>query len=123
MQQGVSNREACRIVGIAKRTGQKWRNGRHATGTGRRWHRSTRWQRLAGRPGTCARKTASTSPTGSERRPRPRAIAAVLGRSPSTISREIRRKRQPANGQYRPRKPRRQAQQRQSRFAPHGHEQ
>ncbi|MFD5164527.1 IS30 family transposase [Streptomyces hawaiiensis] len=31
-----------------------------------------------------------------------RAIAAELGRSPSTVSREIRRNRHPANGQYRP---------------------
>jgi IS30 family transposase len=31
-----------------------------------------------------------------------RAIAAELGRSPSTISREIRRNRHPGNGQYRP---------------------
>lgn len=27
MQQGYSNREACRIVGIDIRTGKKWRNG------------------------------------------------------------------------------------------------
>src|SRR5690606_41052823 len=31
-----------------------------------------------------------------------RAIASELGRSPSTISREIRRNRHPTNGQYRP---------------------
>ncbi|MBT2405554.1 helix-turn-helix domain-containing protein [Streptomyces sp. ISL-87] len=31
-----------------------------------------------------------------------RRIAADLGRSPSTISREIRRNRHPTNGQYRP---------------------
>src|SRR3954454_21023776 len=31
-----------------------------------------------------------------------RVIAAELGRSPSTISREIRRNRHPVNGQYRP---------------------
>ncbi|MGW0815890.1 helix-turn-helix domain-containing protein, partial [Streptomyces viridiviolaceus] len=31
-----------------------------------------------------------------------RAIAAELGRSPSTVSREIRRNRHPVNGQYRP---------------------
>ncbi|MEU5465292.1 helix-turn-helix domain-containing protein, partial [Streptomyces althioticus] len=35
MQQGLSNREACRIVGVDKRTGQKWRNGRHAHGNRR----------------------------------------------------------------------------------------
>nr|WP_323179853.1 hypothetical protein [Streptomyces bobili] len=30
MEQGYSNNEACRIVGINRRTGQKWRNGRSA---------------------------------------------------------------------------------------------
>ncbi|GAB3998178.1 hypothetical protein GCM10029992_23250 [Glycomyces albus] len=28
MSEGVSNKEACRIVGIDERTGRKWRNGR-----------------------------------------------------------------------------------------------
>lgn len=28
MQQGYSNKEACRIVGIDPRTGRKWRHGR-----------------------------------------------------------------------------------------------
>ncbi|MFD5064677.1 hypothetical protein [Streptomyces sp. NPDC058394] len=28
MQQGLSNEEACRIVGINERTGLRWRNGR-----------------------------------------------------------------------------------------------
>ncbi|MHC3412759.1 hypothetical protein ACLQ2K_29970, partial [Streptomyces sp. DT17] len=36
MQQGVSSREACRIVGINLRTGKRWRNGRAPSGrTGR----------------------------------------------------------------------------------------
>ncbi|WP_415852796.1 helix-turn-helix domain-containing protein, partial [Streptomyces albus] len=28
VQQGYSNTEACRIVGVDRRTGNKWRNGR-----------------------------------------------------------------------------------------------
>jgi hypothetical protein len=32
VQQGVSNAEACRIVGINFRTGKRWRNGRTASG-------------------------------------------------------------------------------------------
>ena len=32
MQQGVSNKEACRIVGINLRTGKRWRNGRNPSG-------------------------------------------------------------------------------------------
>lgn len=30
MQQGLSNKEACRIVGINEKTGRRWRNGRNA---------------------------------------------------------------------------------------------
>jgi hypothetical protein len=30
MRHGYSNREACRVVGINRRTGKVWRNGRHA---------------------------------------------------------------------------------------------
>jgi IS30 family transposase len=32
VNQGVSSREACRIVGINRRTGKRWRNGNAATG-------------------------------------------------------------------------------------------
>ncbi|MFF1847299.1 hypothetical protein ACFVW9_37230 [Streptomyces sp. NPDC058217] len=31
MEQGVSSREACRIVGINRRTGKRWRTGTNAT--------------------------------------------------------------------------------------------
>src|SRR4029079_16722131 len=30
MQQGFTNKEACRIVGINEKTGRRWRNGRSA---------------------------------------------------------------------------------------------
>ncbi|MFB8030620.1 IS30 family transposase, partial [Streptomyces sp. NPDC055990] len=30
MQQGLSNNQACRIVGINAKTGRRWRNGRSA---------------------------------------------------------------------------------------------
>lgn len=102
MQQGVSSREACRVVGINLRTGKRWRNGRAPSG------------RTAGAPPL----TAVASPPGPSRYLREadrihiadrlrekatvRAIAAELGRSPSTVSREIRRNRHPVNGQYRP---------------------
>ncbi|MEV0491189.1 helix-turn-helix domain-containing protein [Streptomyces atratus] len=33
MQQGRSSTEACRIVGINVRTGKRWRNGWHGSGT------------------------------------------------------------------------------------------
>ncbi|GAB7034693.1 hypothetical protein JCM4914_61540 [Streptomyces platensis subsp. malvinus] len=103
MQQGYSSREACRIVGIDVRTGKKWRNGRHA-------HK--------GREKAAPPIYQEEPPSGSSRYLREadrlhiadrlrekatiRQIAAELGRSPSTISREIRRIRHPVGGQYRP---------------------
>ncbi|MET8130361.1 IS30 family transposase [Streptomyces sp. NPDC005065] len=102
MHQGVSNAEACRIVGINRRTGKRWRNGRAPSG------------RNVGAPPI----TVVAPPPGPSRYLREadrihiadrlrekatvRAIAAELGRSPSTVSREIRRNRHPGNGQYRP---------------------
>ncbi|CAM5274756.1 hypothetical protein KAURM247S_04327 [Kitasatospora aureofaciens] len=95
MQQGMSSREACRIVGIDERTGQKWRNGRHAYGNRKalppinvvatpsgpsRYLREDERIHIADR----LREKATV-----------RAIAAELGRSPSTVSREIRRNRHP----------------------------
>ncbi|MFJ1793367.1 IS30 family transposase [Kitasatospora griseola] len=93
MQQGYSNKEACRIVGIHSRTGRKWRHGR------------------SGKDGLKAAPPISTAmrPSGPSRfltederihiadRLREKAtirqIAAELGRSPSTISREVQRNR------------------------------
>ncbi|WP_230885458.1 IS30 family transposase [Streptomyces spinoverrucosus] len=102
VQQGYSNKEACRLVGIDERTGRKWRNGRSAD----------RRQKAA------PPINAVVPPSGPSRYLREadriyiadrlrekatlRAIAAELGRSPSTVSREIRRNRHPGNGQYRP---------------------
>lgn len=102
VHQGYSNKEACRLVGIDARTGRKWRNGRSAD----------RRQKAA------PPISAVVSPSGPSRYLREadrihiadrlrekatvRAIAAELGRSPSTVSREIRRNRHPGSGQYRP---------------------
>ncbi|CCB73849.1 transposase [Streptantibioticus cattleyicolor NRRL 8057 = DSM 46488] len=102
MQQGLSNKEACRIVGINEKTGRRWRNGRSAD----------RRQKAA------PPIHAVVPPSGPSRYLREddriyiadrlrekatvRAIAAELDRSPSTVSREIRRNRHPGNGQYRP---------------------
>ncbi|MFD8288598.1 helix-turn-helix domain-containing protein, partial [Streptomyces lavendulae] len=93
MQRGFSNNQACRIVGINDKTGRRWRNGRNAD----------RKQKAVSpvRP--------VVPPSGPSRYLRPderiyiadrlrekasvRQIAAELGRSPSTVSREIRRNR------------------------------
>ncbi|GAA0451909.1 hypothetical protein GCM10010361_14990 [Streptomyces olivaceiscleroticus] len=93
MRQGYSNKEACRVVGINARAGRKWRNDRSAD----------RRQKAA--PPT----DAVVPPSGPSRylseadriyiadrlreKATVRAIAAELGRSPSTTSREIHRNR------------------------------
>ncbi|MFI7050962.1 IS30 family transposase [Streptosporangium canum] len=102
MDQGFSSQEACRIVGINRRTGKRWRNGRRPSG---RTKGASPVQQAAPPAGPShylrederihiadrAREKASI-----------REIARELGRAPSTISREVRRNRHPTNGQYRP---------------------
>src|SRR5215203_7567173 len=92
--QGVSNREACRIVGINRRTGTRWRLGRTIRNTaGEAVHyppvqiltppkRHPRYLSLAER--------LVIADLWREKRP-VREIAGELGRSPVTISRELRR--------------------------------
>ena len=102
---GTSNAEACRIVGINSRTGKRWRHGRTVT--------SSSGLRLHYPPvtGALEREISSRFLSEGERvviadlRRRGRAvrgIAAELGRSPATVSRELRRNRDPGSGQYRP---------------------
>ncbi|MFC9916811.1 IS30 family transposase [Streptomyces sp. NPDC127197] len=100
----MSFAEAARTVGISTRTGERWRNGRGASG------------RIKAYPPI--NEAPVTEPTDPSRYLREadrvhiadrlqekatiRAIAAELGRSPSTISREIRRNRTVlANGRWR----------------------
>ena len=102
VSEGVSSREASRIVGINPRTGKRWRNGRPA------------WQgRQAVAPITMPAPVGGPSRflTEAERieiadrrwaGESLRVIAAALGRSPSTISRELRRNAHPDSGDYRP---------------------
>src|SRR6266849_3924288 len=93
---GISNAEACRIVGVNPRTGKRWRHGRTIT--------SSSGVRLHYPPVITTRKR-EISPRylSEEERVRMadlrrdglavRAIAAELERSPSTVSRELRRNR------------------------------
>lgn len=105
ISRGVPNAEACRLVGINRRTGTRWRFGRSITGSGgRRLHY----------PAVINTRKREISPRylSEDERVRiadlerqglgVRATAAELGRSPATISRELRRNRDPDNGQYRP---------------------
>src|SRR5579859_4164105 len=105
IERGVSNSEACRIVGVNRRTGKRWRHGRTIN--------SSSGARLHYPPVVGARKR-EISPRylSEDERVRiadlqraglgVRVIAAELERSPATVSRELRRNRDPGSGQYRP---------------------
>ena len=106
--QGFSSLEACRIVGINPRTGKRWRHGRTVTARdGRRLHYAPVIRR-----GAVVRREISDRYLSEKERVQiadlraagagVRAIAERTGRSPSTISRELRRNRDPDCGQYRP---------------------
>ncbi|MET9189082.1 IS30 family transposase [Streptomyces tendae] len=91
MQQGLSNNEACQIVGINPKTGRRWRNGRSAD----RKQKAAPPVRPAVPPSGASRYLCDDDRIYIADRLREKAtirsIAAELGRSPSTISREIRR--------------------------------
>jgi transposase, IS30 family len=91
VDQGYSNKEASRLVGIHERTGREWRNGRTDPA---RFRPPVRPERAAG-SGTPGRYLSQDERIHIADRLRERAtiraIAAELGRSPSTISREVHR--------------------------------
>ena len=102
---GVGSAEACRIVGVHPKTGKRWRLGRTITSCGgRRVHY----------PPVIGAGKAEISPRYLSEDDRVRiadlrraglgvrAVAGQLGRSPSTVSRELRRNCEPRSGQYRP---------------------
>ena len=102
--QGVSNSEACRVVGIDRKTGNRWRYGRKVRNSAgalviyppvkiiESGPRSPRYLSEQERIRIADLLAAKMSVCG---------IAEKLGRAPSTISREIRRNRDP-DGRYRP---------------------
>ena len=104
MSKGVSNTAACRVVGVNRRTGTRWRRGRTVTNrAGQLLHYEpivdsraaisarllSEGERIIIADGLLAGRTI-------------RAIAAELGRSPSTVSREVRRNTEPEAGRYSP---------------------
>jgi IS30 family transposase len=102
--QGVNNSEACRLVGIDRRTGNRWRYGRTVRNSAgavviyppvkitesrpRNPRYLSEQERIRIADLIAAKVTV-------------RGVAAELGRAPSTISREIRRNSDP-DGRYRP---------------------
>ena len=106
MQQGTSNAEACRIVGVNRRTGTRWKHGRRYTNrAGETWVY----------PAVATEEKLAEPPTGRflsefERiriadllrtETTIREIGRRLGRSPATISREVNRN-SDADGVYHP---------------------
>ncbi|MEU1091635.1 IS30 family transposase [Streptomyces sp. NPDC005892] len=93
MQQGFSNEHACQIVGINVKTGRRWRNGRSAD----RKQKAVPPVRPVVPPSGPSRYLREADRIHIADRLREkatvRAIAAELGRSPSTVSREISRNR------------------------------
>jgi transposase, IS30 family len=103
--QGVSNSQACRIVGVNRRTGKRWRHGRTITSSsGKRLHYApvinTRKREISPRYLSEDERVriADLRQSGHG----VRAIAEELDRDPATVSRELRRNRDPASGSYRP---------------------
>ncbi|TPQ18979.1 helix-turn-helix domain-containing protein [Streptomyces sporangiiformans] len=106
MAQGLSNSAACREVGTNRKTGNRWRYGRKVVDRSGREHVYP--------PITKERDTGASSPrflSEDERiviadllraKKSLRAIARELGRDPATISREVRRNRDPRTGKYHP---------------------
>ena len=102
--QGVSNSEACRLVGINRKTGNRWRYGRSVRNSAgalviyapvkitEAKPRSPRYLSEQERIQIADLRAAGMGMRG---------IAAQMGRSPSTISREIRRN-SDCDGGYRP---------------------
>ena len=98
MAEGYGSSEACGIVGVNRATGKRWLYGRR-----------DRPPRIVSPPARAAISDRFLSADDRIviadllRAGRPlRSIAAGLGRSPSTISREVRRNAEPGSGEYRP---------------------
>ncbi len=109
VDQGTSHLDACGIVGINDRTGRRWRNGRQASGKNKAAPplvETGPWRYTEAPEPAAAQEPEDDAPSRYLReadrihiadrlreKVSGRTIAAELGRSPSTISREIRRNR------------------------------
>ena len=118
MKQGMGNSEACRIVGISRSSGTRWRHGHTVvlkSGDIKKYAPISHQ-----RPAVISARFLSESERVTiadllHARRSIRAIALELGRSPSTVSREIRRNIHEPSGNYRPRTAQRSAERRRSR--------
>jgi IS30 family transposase len=118
MKQGMGNSEACKIVGVSRSSGTRWRYGHTVifkSGTIKRYPPIA-----LQRPRVISQRFLSeeervTISDMLHARYSIRAIARELGRSPSTVSREIRRNIHEPSGNYRPRTAQRSAERRRCR--------
>jgi len=102
--QGINNSAACRRVGINRRTGTRWRYGRTVVTRDGRGHT---YPPITGPVRTESGRYLSEDERialadGLRAGLSQRAVAAELGRSPSTVSREINRNSDPVTGEYHP---------------------
>ena len=106
MRQGIGNAEACRMLKINRRTGMRWRHGRIVKNAHGRETTYAPISRIA--PPVISSRYLSEDERvhiadGLQAGTSLRQIAAALGRSPSTVSREVRRNRSPRSARYVPR--------------------
>lgn len=100
--QGLSNKGACEIVGVNPKTGRRWRNGRNASGRNAAAPPIQKVEPLAVQSRYLGEADRIHIADRLRENVSIRAIARELGRSPSTISREVCRNRHPVDGTYRP---------------------
>jgi IS30 family transposase len=108
----MSSQAACRIVGINTRTGKRWRHGRTvvtAAGT------VLTYPPITIQPPVISEDERVAIADGLVQGHGVRSIAVELGRSPSTVSREVRRNTDPATGVYHPFRAHRRAEARRAR--------
>jgi Helix-turn-helix domain len=108
MAQGMNNVAACRVVGVSRKTGTRWRLGRTRVLNGRvHTYGSITGAAPRGVPRAVSARFLSEGERlviadGRLAGQSLRCIAAELGRSPSTISREVTSNADPVTGRYRP---------------------
>jgi len=103
--QGVSNTDACRTVGVNRRTGTRWRFGRSvptAAGSVREYPPVFNKPVVVLSPRFLSENERAVIAHEHDRGTTVRATAMLLGRSPSTASRELRRNTDPAGVYGRP---------------------
>jgi IS30 family transposase len=103
--QGASVSEACRVVGVCPNTGTRWRRGRTITGSsGRTYHYAAvikAGSREISPRYLCEDERVRIADLDQQGLG-VRSIAAEVGRSPATVSRELRRNADLKGGRYRP---------------------